>query len=456
MSRVRRHVDEVELLRYAKAALPPSRASPVESHLADCAVCANALEELRKLDDDFRALAATGDLARDLEIADLPSNDRFRRRVARRKPRRPARMDGSGLVEASGAGWAAREQLLAALRGPRAPLEVLKSLDRASTADRFGLLYALQQAGLEIAQDPVGVLNLARAVLKVSSPGSAGADGGLPWARIEAQAHMLAGQAHLWSREYAASESHLRAAFRIFTDSGEESGLAMVELAEAQRRFFVGRAAQALILAHRAWLYFERCGFASVAARAAVAKGMAFADLARFDEAAAAYRSSLPVFEREGLWSNYVGAVNSLATALFRAGRSDEARKEFARALKRLSRPAHLSWVGYLHYGLGDLLLAAARPSDAAQAFGRATARFEESKLLSSALLSRIAEAECRVRGGQRLQSSFLADVARQVSALGRPLDSAIRRRVARLSATTKPRASDLASLRDHLSRSLA
>ena len=217
---------------------------------------------------------------------------------------------------------------------------------------------------------------------------------------------MLAGQAQLWSRDYEASESHLRAAFRVFTDSGEESGLAMVELAEAQRRFFVGKAAQALTLAHRAWLYFERCGFASVAARAAVAKGMAFADLARFDEAAAEYRSSLSVFEREGLWSNYVGAVNSLATALFRAGRLDEARKEFAHALKRLSRPAHLSWVGYLHYGLGDLLLAADRPSDAAQAFGRATARFEESKLLSSALLSRIAEAECRVRGGQRLQSA--------------------------------------------------
>ena len=78
-------------------------------------------------------------------------------------------------------------------------------------------------------------------------------------------------------------------------------------------------------------------------ARCRGAEGMALFQLDRFRESAEAFRSALGVFETYQLWNNYVGTLNSIAAALVRMGRLNEARREYARALRKLSRERHHS-----------------------------------------------------------------------------------------------------------------
>ncbi len=139
-------------------------------------------------------------------------------------------------------------------------------------------------------------------------------------------------------------------------------------------------------------------GMDDSAARAAVAEGLALASLGRRDEAISRYRQALPVFERLGLWNNYVGAMNSLATVLQKSGRLDEARRDFARAFRRLSRTEHRSWLGFLRQGLGEILFAAGKFREAADSYERAAGLYADSELRARELDARLAEVDSWVR----------------------------------------------------------
>jgi tetratricopeptide (TPR) repeat protein len=223
----------------------------------------------------------------------------------------------------------------------------------------------------------------------------------VPWDALWGQAHALAGQACLWTRELDRAERHLRIAYRAFGRIGDETSLAVVELSESQRRAFAKQGSTALTLAARSRATLEVRALDDMAARAQIIEGLALGQaLDRQEEAIEAYRRALPVIERYEQWPVYVGALNSLATSLNRLGRFEEARREYARALRRFSADEHRYWAAYLRQGLGETLLAAGRFQEAARAFGRAAHAFRSSGVRPNALLSELFEVESWCRSG--------------------------------------------------------
>jgi tetratricopeptide (TPR) repeat protein len=223
----------------------------------------------------------------------------------------------------------------------------------------------------------------------------------VPDAAIFAQAHQLVGQACLWTGELERAGSCFSLAYRFFERLGDELGLAKVEQLESQRRFFVGNGAQALVLASRARRTAEQLGVEDEAARCRVAEGMALQRLNRHAEAVESFQSSLPVFERFDLWSNYVGAVNATATSLVVLGRPDEARRQFAKALRRLSRDQHRSWLPFIRKGLAEVLFSVGRYREAAISAAQAARQYADCGMRSRSLLSSLFEVESWARAGE-------------------------------------------------------
>jgi tetratricopeptide (TPR) repeat protein len=211
----------------------------------------------------------------------------------------------------------------------------------------------------------------------------------------------LQGVACLWNKDYSEARTHFAAAYRSFARGGADvTSLAAVELAESQRRGLAGEGAAALTLARRARQTFEEIGLEDYAARGMVAEGLALSALGRPREAVTCYRDALPVFEKYGLWSNSVGALNSAATALLKIGELDAARREFARALRRFSRESHRYWLGYLRTGLAEVLFAAGHYAEGAVSAARAARIFEEGGLRALMFIAMLLEVECWARSG--------------------------------------------------------
>ena len=135
-------------------------------------------------------------------------------------------------------------------------------------------------------------------------------------------------------------------------------------------------------------------------ARAQVAEGFALLRLDRVDEALDSYRKAQPVFQRLELWSNYVAATNSIAGALAKKGAVEDARREYARALRRLSREQHRSLTGFLREGLGEILFATGRHREAALSMALAAKTYADSGLPYRALLASLLEIEAWARSG--------------------------------------------------------
>ena len=133
-------------------------------------------------------------------------------------------------------------------------------------------------------------------------------------------------------------------------------------------------------------------------ARARTAEGIALSTLDRDEEALAALRLALPVFEHFELGSNSVGALNSIAVCLRKLGRVDEARREYARLLRRISPRDHRSRVGFLRFGLAQLLFSAERYREAALSFGRSARLLVEAGFEANALTAFLFEIESWAR----------------------------------------------------------
>lgn len=423
-----RHLSELSLLSYRAGKSDERELQAATDHLEGCPICRRALEEMGALDRELRSLAGTGDLARDLELDDLPPGDPFRRQRWP-GPRKHSRRGMDPLL-ASEAALEKADQLLETAMNSPSPADVVNAVQVEDPAQRFALLYALQRAGLGIAEGPRKARAFAEAVLARSGlRGGRRAEEIIPWRFVKAQAHLLVALSELWSKDLIAAGKHASTAYSTFMKLGDETSAAQAELSEAQRRFFLGRFRESLSLARRARLAFAARRMDDLEARAAVAEGLALAGSGDYESALAAYRSALPVFERLGLWSNYVGAVNSVATALFGMGHLDESRRALAVALKRFSKKEHRAWQGYLQHGLGDLLLATGRYAQAAREFRRAVANFGECGLNASAQLSRLAEAEAWARQGEMGNAALALETVRQF-AMDASLDPFLREEV--------------------------
>jgi tetratricopeptide (TPR) repeat protein len=409
------HLDDFTLLRHAANDLTASERDAVSAHLDGCAGCLSRMAEMSVLDEEIRQAALDGAFAPADELA-LPADDPFRSRprrrtMERRRPEDPAKFAADAL-RAAEEGAEFRQQVRAA--GQSLP-DLLAEVSFDEPAMRYGVLYALQDAGREIASGPVGALRLAETVLK-RLRGERLSDGDaeilVPALLIKGQAHLLAGQACNWLSQFEQGKTHLRLSYRCFGNAGgDEVGLAMVEFIEAQRRFLVSEGGEALVLARRAKASFQALGLEDYAARADLAVGGALVELDRCEEALPLVRNALVVFERREIWTNYVGALNNLGACLQKLGRLNEARREYARALRRFSKDRDISFLGGIRHGLADVLFADKKFKEAAASFFQASRLYDEQGRTGKCLSAQLFEIESWARSGDVSRALHRLDI---------------------------------------------
>jgi tetratricopeptide (TPR) repeat protein len=452
-----KHLDDFTLLRYAVSDLDGPERGAADDHLQACGRCMAVLGSVEKLDRELRGI--TNDFA----AADgLDPSDPFARRPE--APPRPNAVapirEGESLaiaaLEASERAGRESGRILEAAKGSAEELDAfLSGLSVADLAVRFALLYALQESGRKIAESPLQALALALAALHLfrgDDPADSSTPAGriLPRKAIAAQAHLLAGQARIWTGELERSRSHLEQAYSAFGDStGDDTSLAIVELGESQRRAFAGDPNGAFVLARRALATFEEMGLEDFMARGRVAEGICLTKLDRLEEALEAYRSALPVFRKHELWSNYVGAVNAIGATLSMLGRLDEARREYARALKVVSRKQHAAWVGYIRNGLALVLFKAGHYRDAALAFLQTSRLFWEVGNIANALTASLYEIESLVLCGEADRAARRFEIFRAEAARHDALDPIIVRQLEAALSGSHPDLEEVAALRE-------
>ena len=451
-----RHLDDFTLLRYTAADLDAAERTAAEEHLLVCAQCNGVLESLAQLDREMRALATTMSATDGLDPSDL-----FARRpeaAPRPLPRPDAEAESLAVaaLRASETGASESGRILSAAKISRSEVDsLLSALPLTDLSVRFSLLYALQEARQEIAESPLHAMALALGALERLSRESP-ADPLTPEERIlpvqtlAAQAHLLTGQGRTWTGELERARSHFEQAYRDFGNStGDDLSLAVVELGESQRRAFSGDPGGAFVLARRALATFEEMGLEDYVARAHVAEGICLMKVDRLEEALAAYRSSLPVFQKHELWSNYVGAVNAVAATLSALGRLDEARREYARALKVISRQRHAAWVGYIRNGLALVLLRAGSHREAALAFLQTSKLFREVGNILNALTASLYEIESWALCGETTRAAQRLEIFRIDVAEHDALDPVIVRKLEEALSGSHPDLKQVASLRE-------
>jgi tetratricopeptide (TPR) repeat protein len=427
------HLDDFTLLRFVAGDLGDAERKSTIRHLEACPACSCVEREIAQLDRELRDLARNE--PPDRAERELRPGDPFRVRPSAAEPPslRPPNAEelAARALEASDSAGMRFETILDACRDPRGLTNLLSGMALEDMSNRFAILYALQESGRRIAESPSRSLLLAEETLarlrREPFAGRFDAEHIVPRAAVRGQAHLLAGQGCIWAREFERARAHLTLAYRSFGRSGADPvALAMVEYHESQRRSFVGSGREALILARRAAATFEEFGLEDLLARARVAQGMAFFDLGKTEEALEAYEGALPVFERHALWSNYVGTLNNIGSVLAKLGRLDEARREYARALRRLSQDQHRAWVAFIRHGLADVLFSAGRFREAAISLSQASRLYVDSGMLARSLTASLFEVESWARHGDVARARhrldlFLADVARH-----RALDASV------------------------------
>jgi tetratricopeptide (TPR) repeat protein len=422
MSRVRsRHPEDFELLCYAKGELEESENAIIRAHVADCDRCLIALTEIRQVDAGLRARTGAGARQPDDELS---SDDPFYARPERTRRAGRATQDLADRgIEAAQRGGAEVKLFLSAAEGSAEELQrFLADLSFAHPGARYLLLYGLDEAVRRLPDAPGRFLRVAEAVLArleaedrrpLTSPPDA--EILVPIGTLMGQAHQLAGQAANWTGELEKARVHLEASYKSFPYEmvSDEIRLAMTELDESQRRTFVGQSAEALVLAKRAGATFEPFGMDDFSARARVVEGLALAEQGDYEGSLSLYRSAMPVFERLGLWKNYISVLTNIGASLGRLGRLEEARREYARSLKKVSRDQHPSLLAFLRMGLGRVLFFGRQYRDAAKSFLQAAGLFREVEQIGDLLSANLWEIESWARSGDTARARHRLEIFR-------------------------------------------
>jgi tetratricopeptide (TPR) repeat protein len=418
------HPDDFALLRYTAGDLDESEHGNIVRHLDQCDTCLMTLAEIRPLDAALRRIGAARASAKDIDAeVEFAPDDPFRERPARSAAAAPVTRElvESALSHAERADAEVAGLLAALAESPEATSTYLSRLSFADPAARYLVLYALEEAVSRITVDgPARYLRFAEEVLgrlERESADAGQAEAMVRLGAITAQAHVLAGQACNWTGELEKARGHLQEAYRTFAGAGEadEIRLALTEYHESQRRSFAGRSAEGVALARRARATFETFGLEDYVARARVAEGIALSALDRDAEALVCYRAAVPVFERQSLLRNYVSAVNGLGASLARLGRLDEARREYSRALRRLSREQHPTLLAFTRNGLAHVLFFSRGYADAAKSFLQAARLFDQLDLVGDALTASLWEIESWARSGDMARARHRLQLFRTV-----------------------------------------
>jgi tetratricopeptide (TPR) repeat protein len=451
--RVSSHIGDSALLGFVSGDGGPSETEAIERHLAVCAPCRGALEEIRDIDRAIQALRPDGELER--VLATPRPVDPFASRPLRYwRAARSASLPSDVVIRSRNA--RTLQAKIMALQPEEVPRAV-SVLDLSDTGVRFGLLYVLQEAGRRVGEGIERASALANETIRLLRSNRLFGDlnAGAPLLMLWGQAHILAGQCLLWSTDFTKAGVHFRLAYRAFGRLGDETGLAIVELNEAQRRALTHGGKEALVLARRARETFVDLTLEDLEARALVAEGLAYFDLERQEEAVARYREALPIFERCELWGNWVGALSSLATSLTRLGRFDEARREYARALRRFSAKEHRAWRGFLLDGLAEVHFRAGKYREAAVSYGRAARGYVESGLGAHALLISAAEVESWMKAGYLERARHRLELLRTEVANATQLDETVLEDLRQALETVTLTEKDLALCRQQLKSAL-
>ena len=453
------HLDDFTLLRHAAGELAGAELEAAGDHLETCRSCSQRMKEIDGLDAELREIARDGAFDSPGTSLELPETDPFRRRPTaepRTAPEQLPRAAMESVRDASQQAARVRDRLLAAVRESAELRDALDELSLADLGTRYGILYALQESGRQVASGPVSALRFAELTLdrfrrRTPDEGSTSyAERAVPLLVILGQAHLLAGQSCNWTREFERARTHLAVAYRCFgAGGGDEVGLAIVEHVEAQRRFLLDRGAEALVLARRAKNSFDSYGLKELSAKADVAVGSALAKLGREEEALPLLSSALRVFENRGSWTNYAATLNNLATCLTSLGRLDEARREYARALRALSRDSDRSIVAAIRYGLAEILFEAGRYREAAASFSRTARLYTDLGLTANSLTSSLWEIEAWARGQEPARARHRLEILQARLSEAGALDARVTREIETALAGNNPDLARVSELRE-------
>jgi len=453
---LRSHVDDFTLFRLAVGDVTDDERVGTTSHLEACGTCQVAFAEIKEVNQGLKRLASEGLLA-DFEENDLPDGDPFKRRPRLVEGKRPRRVRiPLEAIRLGSAAIALRRRLLGSVADGNIATAVT-SLDLREPVQRLALLHALQESGRQITMGPLRASEFAAAAIRRlrllprSGVRSDLANTVAPWALLWGQAHLLAGQAGLWTKEFERTARFLRIAYRAFGSIGDEASLAHAELVEAQRRSFVSEGKGALILSARARATFERYGLEDLAAVAMAAEGIAQFDVGNSEASVLAFRKALPVFDRHGIWNAYISALNCLGTALTSLGRLDEARREYAMALRRFTLAEHKALQGYLRLGLAQIVLSAGRYHAAALSAAAASRLFSASGMHVNALIATLLEIESWARHGDVARARRRLDRLTAITSSGSGIDRALKRQLSDALSGANPDFNQLQQLRAQL-----
>ena len=432
------HPDDLTLLLHVRGDLDEVARVRIRRHAGACVECREALEELSSIDTGLRDITPTFRCADDEDLVFSP-RDPFRARPPRPAgPAKRAAMKPERTLEVSRSAEVLAPPLVqAAVHGVVALRPALQGLQLSRTEDRLGLIYALDEALERMVERPAcwlvfGETAATRARLERRNGRALSSETETlcPLEEVEGAASLVAGSACNWTGDLSRGGRALARAFRAFGHGlGLEPRLAQVEMAEAQRRSFVGRPAEGLRLADRAAGTFLEFGLDAFSARAWTARALALSYLAREEEAVAEFRRAQGEFERLALWNGWVSALNGAGYSLLKLGRLEEARREYARALRRVSRTENPAVHAFVRSNLAKTLLAAGRTDDAARGFSSAASLFFAQGAIVDGLIAMLGEVEARARGGdaiaaERTLGRVRARLERETGAGSRLLDS--------------------------------
>ena len=394
------HPDDFTLLVLLEGEMSEMDAARLKRHLSTCPACASAYREIEKLD---RTLKSTlPNLEEALAEPELPEGDPFRCRPDCTRLGRHLPVAGDEafheVFAATRDAAEVKSRLLSAAAAPEEDLrEALSALDLLALRDRYGLGYALDDALYNMVEGPARWARFGRAsadtVLAARADGrtlDAPAERAYPLDDLLGLSLLVQGTACNWTGEFLRGGRDLRRAYGAFArGSVSERRLASVELVEAQRRAFLDRAEEALHLADRARGTFRALGLEDEAAKAAGARALALSYLDRDEEAIAEFRKILPVLASYGRWNTYVSALNGIGFCFLRLSRLDEARREYASALRQVGREARPAVHSFIRANLARTLFQGGRYAEAARAFASAASLFSAQESIADELRCR-------------------------------------------------------------------
>lgn len=424
------HPDDFTLLVLLEGEMSELEAARLKRHLAECPACAAAYREIVKLD---RTLKTTlPELEAALDEPELPEGDVYRCRPDRDRPGRP-RSEPEAIETVLAASREAAEVkgrlLEAALRPEEDLRSALSTLDLLALRDRYGLGYALDEALYSMVDGPARWLRFGAASRETvltarANPRAADspAERAYPLEDLLGLSLTVEGNACLWTGEFPRAGRALRRAYgAIARGSASERRLATVEMFEGQRRAFTDRASEALHLAERARLTFDTLGLEDEAAKAGNARAVALSYLGRDEEAVEEFRRVLPVLARYERWNAYVAALNGLGACLTALSRVEEARREYASALRLVGRQVRPAVHAFVRANLARTLFEGGRFADAARAFDEAAQHFATQGARADELTLRLLRVEALARAGAssqaRNEATGLAAVVRSLGA---------------------------------------